>query len=1089
MNPPTLLISKKLIDRKFDTGTQQRGQAYYKAGRVEILTEYYDHFEDAFIKGFEAQVAGNYADYYTTKIEISSNNKDQIVLIESDCDCYVGSDCKHAAAVIYTLLARSEQQPSQTDSVNQWLAAFQSDAPQAPIAETGQNSLLYLLDFQRPSELTINVVKARRLKKGGFGKTRHADLSQSLYAFSDFDQECIRLIKASHGNHWTLSNFILKGKAGQATLSNLLQSQRCFWKTPDQPALESGPERHLEFEWRETKESFQLEAKLTPAALLFELNTYYYLDPVQHQIGQITSPFKPRQIQFLLKAPAVPKDRIQAIFVAINQQLGAASLPLPESLTQNLVHVRDPAPEIHLTLLATQALKPGKLIYLAHLAFDYQGLHLSLKTKEAKPLIHQNQQWYQVERSLPYEAQVQNFLLESLEGVTASGTSLNNNELYFSLPLGISLREHVQNWDRWFQQHLESLEAAGWHVHIDSSFDLNIIEAPEWDSEVQASSESHWFDLSLGIEVEGQRVNFLPILVDLLKQADNPYQILAELQQQEQLLLPLGQGQWIRIAVERVVAILSILIELYNQDALNPDGSLLFNEWQSLQMAPLLTGQVNWQGAEALKERLEKLQRFTGVETCLPPTGLQTELRSYQQSGLEWLQFLREFHFHGILADDMGLGKTVQTLAHLLLEKEQGRLLQPALIVMPTSLISNWQHEIERFTPDLKVLTLHGPNRHSLFKQIPGHDLILSTYPLIRRDQGPLEEYVYSFLILDEAQAIKNPQAKTSQAICSLKAEHRLCLSGTPLENHLGELWSLFHFLMPGFLGSPAQFQLFYRLPIEQENNPILLESLRQRVKPFLLRRNKIEVEKDLPAKTEITRYIRLNAAQQDLYETIRLAMDQRVRQEIKQKGLKRSQIMLLDALLKLRQICCHPQLLKLQQAQQIKQSAKLETLLEMLSEMLPEGRKILIFSQFVQMLDLIENAIQPLKVKYSRLTGQTRKRKEAIDAFQAGDAQIFLISIKAGGVGLNLTAADTVIHYDPWWNPAVENQATDRAWRIGQDKPVFVYKLIVEKTVEEKILALQARKQALSDGILSQVDLGQMKISSEELLSLLEAS
>ncbi|WP_147470596.1 DEAD/DEAH box helicase, partial [Pseudomonas savastanoi] len=320
-------------------------------------------------------------------------------------------------------------------------------------------------------------------------------------------------------------------------------------------------------------------------------------------------------------------------------------------------------------------------------------------------------------------------------------------------------------------------------------------------------------------------------------------------------------------------------------------------------------------------------------------------------------------------------------------------------------------------------------------------------------------------LILDEAQYIKNPNSKAAQAARNLNARQRLCLSGTPLENHLGELWSLFHFLMPGWLGNSKEFNSNYRTAIEKHGNQDRLHHLNARIKPFLLRRTKEQVATELPPKTEIIHWVDLNDAQRDVYETVRLAMDKKVRDEITRKGVARSQIIILEALLKLRQVCCDLRLVNQDMPVNSKQgtSGKLNSLMEMFEELLAEGRKILLFSQFTSMLSLIEEELKQRGIAYALLTGSTRDRRTPIHDFQSGKLPIFLISLKAGGTGLNLTAADTVIHYDPWWNPAAENQATDRAYRIGQDKPVFVYKMIARGTVEEKIQRLQREKSALA--------------------------
>jgi len=337
-------------------------------------------------------------------------------------------------------------------------------------------------------------------------------------------------------------------------------------------------------------------------------------------------------------------------------------------------------------------------------------------------------------------------------------------------------------------------------------------------------------------------------------------------------------------------------------------------------------------------------------------------------------------------------------------------------------------------------------------------------------------------LILDEAQVVKNPKAKASQIVRRIEASHRLCLSGTPMENHLGELWSLFHFLMPGFLGSEEQFKRMFRVPIERENDAVRSKALSQRVRPFMLRRTKDKVEKDLPKKTEMIRSVPLHERQRSIYEGIRLSMHQKVRKAVDAKGFARSQIMILDALLKLRQVCCDPRLLDMKNITEMHESAKLDMLMSMLPEMIEEGRKILLFSQFTSMLKLIEASLQKEGIDYVKLTGSTRNRSTPVDRFQNGEVPVFLISLKAGGVGLNLTAADTVIHYDPWWNPAAEAQATDRAHRIGQDKPVFVYRLLTEGTVEERIQLMQERKRALAQSLYGSEAKSVMKWTSDDL-------
>ncbi len=387
---------------------------------------------------------------------------------------------------------------------------------------------------------------------------------------------------------------------------------------------------------------------------------------------------------------------------------------------------------------------------------------------------------------------------------------------------------------------------------------------------------------------------------------------------------------------------------------------------------------------------------------------------------------------------------------------------------MPTSLVPNWSAELARFAPHLKFVIMHGLDRHERWDEIPAAQVVITTYAILVRDVEAMKARHWSLVALDEAQAIKNPDSKAMRAACSLEADQRLCLSGTPVENNLGELWSQFAFLMPGLLGDRKSFQKRFRTPIEKRGDGVRAAQFARRIRPFLLRRTKADVAADLPPKTEVVRRIELDAAQRDLYEAIRLSVHERVREAIAASGLARSHITVLDALLKLRQACCDPRLVKLDAARQVSESTKLASLIEMLSEMVPEGRRVLVFSQFTSMLDLIKPELDGAAIPFVELTGSTVDRATPVRRFQDGEVPVFLISLKAGGRGLNLTAADTVIHYDPWWNPAAEAQATDRAHRIGQDKPVFVYKLIAAGTVEEKILELQRRKSGLADAAVN---------------------
>jgi SNF2 family DNA or RNA helicase len=556
----------------------------------------------------------------------------------------------------------------------------------------------------------------------------------------------------------------------------------------------------------------------------------------------------------------------------------------------------------------------------------------------------------------------------------------------------------------------------------------------------------------------------------------------------EQWLVLLDDGGYLPIAIERIQRIANTLVELFDRDGLTGQHALALPTSQTGRLAQLsreLNGPALRLDDSSRRALIDDPEGSGGIRPLAAPAHFQAALRPYQQEGLGWLQFLRRHRLGGILADDMGLGKTVQTLAHLALEKQQGRLNKPALIVAPVSTLGNWQQEIQRFAPELQCLTLHGSRRRESFPLIDRADVVITGYPLLQLDSDILLARDFYLVILDEAQTIKNPRAKVSQAARALRADYRLCLTGTPLENHLGELWSLFDFVQPGLLGGERHFQRHYRTPIEKNGNRPRAQALAQRLAPFLLRRTKDAVAKELPPKTEIVESIALEEKQRDFYDGIRLATHRRIQEVVQQQGLARSQITILDALLKLRQACCDPRLLDVAAARADIPSAKLDWLSTVLPELIAQGRRVLLFSQFTSMLRLIETAVTGLEIPYCLLTGETQNRADVIARFQSGAAPLFLISLKAGGTGVNLTAADTVIHYDPWWNPAVEAQATDRAHRIGQDKPVFVYKLIAQGTVEEKIMQLQAAKHALAKRLYTENSVSPASWSAADLEAL----
>ncbi len=632
------------------------------------------------------------------------------------------------------------------------------------------------------------------------------------------------------------------------------------------------------------------------------------------------------------------------------------------------------------------------------------------------------------------------------------------------------------------------LRNLGWRVEIDPEYPWQTIgnDAPLYAAAMPEDKRPDWFGLELGVEVDGQRIDLLPALLELLDTAGDLSALVRPARRC--IAVRVDDRRWLPVPPDRLRMLAKVLLELYR------DGGKLR---APVLRAPLIADlcgalhdpdrPVRWVGDTRIREQAFAMAMGPPrVARAAPPAELRADLRPYQRDGVAWLQHLRAHGAGGVLADDMGLGKTLQTIAHVLIEKQDGRLDRPVMVVTLTSLVGNWQRELARFAPSLKVCVYHGPDRAQLRGRLAEHDVVITTYPLVARDRDALAAVELHLLVLDEAHAIKNDGAQAAEAVRRLAARHRLCLSGTPIENHLGELWSLFDFLMPGLLGSRDDFQVGFREPIEGRGDKLRVEALRDRVRPYILRRTKDTVARELPAKTQLVRGVSMTGAQRELYESIRVAAHADVRRHIRTRGLAGSTIAILDALLKLRQVCCDPRLVSCDAAREVSGSANLDVLLEMIGQGLADGRRILVFSQFARMLGLISEGLLARGTGHVALTGSTPDRQKPIDAFQAGRADVFLISLKAGGAGLNLVGADTVIHYDPWWNPAAQAQATDRAHRIGQTKPVFVHDLIIAGSVEERMLALQRHKRDLADAILEPAARRSTRLSERDVDDLL---
>ena len=952
----------------FSNSYFNRGRDYFNTGRVLSVTISEEGEHKVVLS---AKTLGSGHAPYKQVIEIKWI-RGQVDIFGS-CSCPLGHNCKHvvAACLQYQIeYALPQRKKTSIDSCMSWLdELIESDGQKE--TRTDGDFLLYLLKpATQPGQLTVELLITRRLKRGGFAKGRSANPEQisNNYYHPDYlqevDMDIIGLLEACPKVSWA-APLVFDGEIGFAAIKKMIETERCHWLNSSAPALRLDENRAFNIEWlRDQEGNARLKYSVAGGGEPVVTTPALYIDRTNNVVGLLNgADYSVKQFKKLLSPVNVPASHLSRFSQKLMLTL-PNTVPPPE-VVETIKIKQPPQPRIRLAVMSGSA---GD-IHRIELDFLYAGHAIpALPFNEVENLVDESA-FVQIWRDHEKEQ-------AAIERMTALGFHVSPGETGQKLIfLSMDINSHLNallRWQKFMEDTLPQLAEEGWEVERDEQFQLTFHRSDEWHAEVDGDSD--WFDLRFDIEINGEKRPLLPLVTIALTNYD-PQQL------PDLLTIPLENNEYLVVPSEKIRPILDILYELYDSESLNSDGSLRMSRFDAGRVDELeqrSNSESQWQGGEALRELGKKLNNFDGIQPAETPDGLKVELREYQQQGLNWLQFLREYQFGGILADDMGLGKTVQSLAHLLLEKEQGRMNAPCLIIAPTSLMSNWQREVANFTPALKVLILQGADRHQNFDDIEQYDLVLSTYPLLVRDEVILLKHTFHYLVLDEAQIIKNPKSKAAQVIRRIQCNHRLCLTGTPMENHLGELWALFDFLIPGLLGDSRQFKQLFRTPIEKNQDYQQQQRLGKRIAPFMLRRTKSEVASELPEKSEIIRSVSLESKQAALYESIRISMEKKVRDAIASKGLARSHITILDALLKLRQCCCDPQLLKLKQAQAVKSSAKLDLLMTLLPEMVEEGRRILLFSSFTQMLGIIEQQLIKHNISYSKLTGQTRKRDEA---------------------------------------------------------------------------------------------------------------
>ncbi len=1043
------MFSENALALSFDAKTLARARGYCDAHRVLRVERGADG------RSLVGVVRGTHPVPYDVIVRAGANGRG----VRSACTCPVAENCKHGAAVaLWELRGQAPaRKPPAHDAadgaVDSWIATLDEAARSAVRAQP--SSVRYVIVHRETyyvPRIEITAFVAPELRGGDLGKARKLDLAtlsaSSAQYVARVDRSIARLLYAG-GATWPSLAIPAPPVLG-AALELAIETGRLYWETLASAPLRARALSAATLDWLEGEDGrWRLRLATLPDAVLLPSAPLWYVDPRDGTAGPVALDVPAELLPELAGAPALTARQAERAHVTWRRVLPQIAAPPAGSP----IEVVDLPPVPRLQLHAGEF--PTARLRFAY-GDDEVGRHD--RTDEFRSVRQGTS--VVVPRRLDLEAAAVARL--GAAGLMAVGYPWSERSTVMRDAFRFAAGDE-RAWVRFLDRVVPELEAAGWDVQVADDFPIRIHAAHGWESAVR-DDVNGWFALDLGITVDGTRVSLLPILLAALSDAPRDNAV-----RREPLYVPLENGSYVAIAPERVAAVLDVLDDVLAAESLAPDGALRLAPVQSGALAQLdALGTIRWEGAERVRALARGFDMARGAAELRLPRGFVGALRGYQRAGVAWLQALRGAGFGAVLADDMGLGKTVQLLAHLAIERAAGRLGRPVLIVAPTSVVPNWRAEIATFTPELRVVVLTGAERFARLAEIDAADVVLTSYALLQRDAHVFLERDWSLAVLDEAQFVKNPRSKGSQTVRRLSAAQRIALTGTPVENHLDELWSIFAFAVPGLLGESAAFSRHFRTPIERHGSTGRRDALVARTRPFMLRRTKDAVALDLPPKTEMVQRVELEGEQRDLYETIRLAMHARVREAIERRGFARSRIVVLDALLKLRQVCCDPRLLKSAPERAPTPSAKLAALFDMLPDLIADGRRVVLFSQFTSMLDLIVPELRARALDFVELRGSTRDRETPVARFQRGEVPLFLVSLKAGGTGLNLTAADTVIHYDPWWNPAVERQATDRAHRIGQTRPVFVYRLVTMGTVEERILEMQARKAELAESLFA---------------------
>jgi hypothetical protein len=1000
--------------------------------------------------------------------------------VESACTCGQAL-CPHAAAILIRL-QRLLDWPRVMTPLQRWQRNLEDYAEPSstviPSMAMRESRLLVCLlqanGHRQPTELWASLVLVNEITT--LHQREHwlalENVPSHLYPSAQAMMWQAQLAMGQRSQRSGTSGYLLEERTGAALIKEFLRAGMCYHAETFHKIC-AGRIREPHWQWSFDEHAHaRIALQFEDAAVhLIELHGLHYLDESSGEFGKLqVSGSTWAMLQHL---PPIPPDETEL------------RAHWPPHLYLRIIPPPPPAPalrQIHatlgpvLTIGASHHPDRGHYVFYLRAWADYEGCRVPLAEEPWRQRIVRRVvgEFVTILRDVESEARAAQSLAEAdIVGLRKMLPDARRSLVPVPDAGALGHRQYFQGGAETFaalESIVQSLSGKGFRLEYDPELPFALLpRETELQATLSQSEHAGWTQFDLTAVFDGGEINVLPTILDGV--ARNAFSLTPTPNEPPNAhwLAPIGPSRFLPLALSQLREWLGPLVEYLDKPNRRNNAHLRLSRSQTLALTDCLQRQgVLMEGTHAINVA-DTLAVLRAAQKSTPllagPTSFQGTLRGYQLTGLQWLQALRRGRLGGVLADDMGLGKTVQVIAHLVLEMESERLDRPALIVVPTSLVFNWMDEFARFAPTLRCLDLTGSKRSVERNKLPGAHAIVISYALLLNELARLEDMEFSMLVLDEAQWIKNPLTQTARAVRRLRASHRLALTGTPLENHLGELWAHMDAVMPGYLGDYPSFNRSFRIPIERQEDDARMAILRQRVAPFLLRRSKAAVAPELPPKTETVLRVAMADDQRRLYESLRLSLSKRVREALASYNDKQSRIIVLSALLRLRQVCCDPRLIGVASAPP--KSAKLDALMELIRSLREQGRHVLVFSQFTSMLKLISDALHAASFEHSVLTGKTKDRAVPVRQFQSGEVQILLASLKAGGVGLNLTAADAVIHFDPWWNPAVELQAVDRAHRLGREEPVFVYKLLCDDTIEDKIEAMKGRKSDLASALL----------------------